>query len=529
MQTLFPFAAASPAPTPKLHVTSGLLPPYVSASQAPTRKSPWRTVRDVGFIRSATVALPDELCHIIWQSVEAAVRKVRYVKVIMKLEDVLDGEFFTEYIKRGNVLMLSEGEPGVDNVFSLKDGILRLNLAKEVYERTGLPGTPVRSGGRKHVKSSYVVEYNLRLPSMLHGKKGFERLVWAAKNVLNSSLQWLFLDLNDDHAADVKGPIITHHPTIMHDVAPTVKKIPNALIPSTLTTTTNIMTPSTLTERTRSHPPPPTATSSSVPPEELQETMLDLFEYVDMLSLASPRVQATDHVDPFISRYQVPDVSGRGYTSNETRAQQPVTVMTWTGLISAQWVLDLLCAIIKQSRTARLPAPEQAPWLALTVSAHRTQAVGQVDGYTVILQPDGDDGERGDGPNSDHNHRVDENQNDEPQTRSVLDQHNRPTKRPRLVAATTGDEDDDSATGPKRANASSEYSDLDPLKSDSGATGGGTTTATTTTATATTTTAATTTTTTATGTNAAARAGFHHYICAEYVDSLVQVLRGGGA
>lgn len=55
-----------------------------------------------------------------------------------------------------------------------------------------------------------VVEYNLRLPSMLHGKKGFERLVWAAKTVLNNSLQWLFFDLNDDHAADLKGT--THIP-----------------------------------------------------------------------------------------------------------------------------------------------------------------------------------------------------------------------------------------------------------------------------------------------------------------------------
>jgi ribonuclease P/MRP protein subunit RPP40 len=27
---------------------------------------------------------------------------------------------------------------------------------------------------------------------MLHGKRGFERLVWACKNVLNNSLTWLF-------------------------------------------------------------------------------------------------------------------------------------------------------------------------------------------------------------------------------------------------------------------------------------------------------------------------------------------------
>lgn len=30
---------------------------------------------------------------------------------------------------------------------------------------------------------------------MLHGKKGFERVVWAAKNVLNRSVTWLFYHL----------------------------------------------------------------------------------------------------------------------------------------------------------------------------------------------------------------------------------------------------------------------------------------------------------------------------------------------
>lgn len=30
---------------------------------------------------------------------------------------------------------------------------------------------------------------------MLHGKKGFERIVWAFGNVLGHSLAWLFCDL----------------------------------------------------------------------------------------------------------------------------------------------------------------------------------------------------------------------------------------------------------------------------------------------------------------------------------------------
>lgn len=46
-----------------------------------------------------------------------------------------------------------------------------------------------------------VVEINLRLPSMLHGKKGFERIVWATKNVLNNSITWLFYDLETKNSA----------------------------------------------------------------------------------------------------------------------------------------------------------------------------------------------------------------------------------------------------------------------------------------------------------------------------------------
>ena len=29
---------------------------------------------------------------------------------------------------------------------------------------------------------------------MIHGKKGFERIVWAFKNVLNDAVMWLFYD-----------------------------------------------------------------------------------------------------------------------------------------------------------------------------------------------------------------------------------------------------------------------------------------------------------------------------------------------
>ena len=50
-----------------------------------------------------------------------------------------------------------------------------------------------------------MVEINLRLPSLIHGKKGFERIVWAFKNVLNSAVSWMFYDpLHDNRTDDAR-------------------------------------------------------------------------------------------------------------------------------------------------------------------------------------------------------------------------------------------------------------------------------------------------------------------------------------
>ena len=51
--------------------------------------------------------------------------------------------------------MLSAGRTGLDNVYSLYDGVLRLEVDKATYERMGLDGVAIPSGGRKHVKARY--------------------------------------------------------------------------------------------------------------------------------------------------------------------------------------------------------------------------------------------------------------------------------------------------------------------------------------------------------------------------------------
>lgn len=97
--------------------------------------------------------------------------------------------------------MMSEGVAGVQNTYSLKDGILTLDVDKATYERCGLVGSVTQSAGRKYIKSRFKIELDLRLQSMQHGKKGFERIKHAFKTVLNESLAWLFVDLENEDVA----------------------------------------------------------------------------------------------------------------------------------------------------------------------------------------------------------------------------------------------------------------------------------------------------------------------------------------
>ncbi|KIV88762.1 hypothetical protein PV10_08407 [Exophiala mesophila] len=369
-------------PSQKTFITSSHLPHSIPVSPCQThtnsRVPPWRIINDISFNQSVTISFPNPLYEIIWPEIQDLLPDPKYAKVVLKLEDLLVGDGFDIWIKRGNVLMLSEGKAGVDSLFSLYDGILRLELSKDDYERAGLQGKPVMSGARKHIKARFAVELNLRLPSMLHGKKGFDRIFWAAKNVLNQSLTWLVVDLaagsdgmsdNDIHASLNK-----HHPTI-RPITPTSSLLPDVLVPSSITQPLDLS-------------PPPTSAKSTLPSEETQESLYDLFEYIDMLSLRSPRILKDHRVDPFISRYVVPDEIEHAHPDPHAHVR-PVRVMTWTGLISARWILQLFCHIIKQSRSSKVEhLSHQDLWLAMTVTAHKTRAVGQNDGYTVLLQGD---------------------------------------------------------------------------------------------------------------------------------------------
>ena len=67
--------------------------------------------------------------------------------------------------------------------------------------------------------------------------------------------------------------------------------------------------------------------------DDFEEWALETYEWLSLAALKSPRVVFNDAIDPFLSRYQVPD-GDLGKILN-------MVALTWTGLIPASWIMQL--------------------------------------------------------------------------------------------------------------------------------------------------------------------------------------------
>ncbi|KAJ6108287.1 hypothetical protein N7523_009610 [Penicillium sp. IBT 18751x] len=323
------------------------LPAFVDPKQIPSKKVPFSTISNHPFVHTVEAILPEDTYKSIQASLDAKLERLQYARVFMYPADLLEHEFFNTYIKSGDILMISEGTSGSDIVFTLNDGILRIELGKEIFERTGLTGIPIRSGGRKHGKERFVIELNLRLPSMLHGKKGFERIERAFKNVLNQSLAWLFCDLRQGDGAAIKK----HHPHVIEAV-PQQTRLERILAP-----------------------PLSGVVSTEMSEVDMQEACGSLSEWIAMVQLGSPRVSADDDIDSFLCRYTVPEAD-QGRTTN-------LISLKWHGLISAKWTTHLFVALL--GHASKFTA--SSSWFAISASALGKQAVEGRDGFTIAAAP----------------------------------------------------------------------------------------------------------------------------------------------
>ncbi|KAI9851447.1 MAG: hypothetical protein M1838_003636 [Thelocarpon superellum] len=337
-------------PTTNCFATHAALPPIIDPKQPPQRRKPFSTICSHRFNHTVELVLEEDVYNVIATDLEASVPRGTTSRVIMSLSELLDGAFFHDFVKLGNVLMFTEGRVGVDNTFSLCDGLLTLLLDKESYERAGLVGVPTGTTGTKRSKARWKVEINLRLPSMVHGKKGFERIVWAFKNVLTRSVTWLYHDLDAKDELSPATPLATHHPSISVNAAE-VFRIGPVLIPTLQ---------------------PPLDDEAGKP--SFDEHMTDIFEWLSLVSLRSPRIDASDTVDPYLSRYEVPG-------SEEAKSAR-VVLLRWRGLLSARWITELWLTSLRLIRKAR---PES--WFAINVYSLGSGSPNGVNGYAILRLP----------------------------------------------------------------------------------------------------------------------------------------------
>ncbi|CAA9958317.1 Ribonuc-P-40 domain containing protein [Pyrenophora teres f. maculata] len=303
-------------PDTKIYFSHSVLPSYIDPQNVSTKKKPFSTFNKQKFSHSLNLTLPEEIYELIKGQLERndGPARAQYARVHMTLGEIIESDFMNSYIKQGNIMMLSEGRPLLDDQFELYEGILRMELTRPTYERCGLQGSPVEDGGRKHQKQRWIVEYDLRANSMKHGKGGFSRLEWACKNVLDKSLTWLFYNFNPSSAESLtegKEPISKHQPWI-HEIRPNATIMEKLLVPRV-----SLSDPTSL---------------------YAEEDALGLLEYFRMVQLKSPRIEKGDDINPHLSRYEVPDF-GKGVSLRN------MVVVHWIGLISPAFIRDLFLIV----------------------------------------------------------------------------------------------------------------------------------------------------------------------------------------
>lgn len=177
------------------------------------------------------------------------------------------------------------------------------------------------------------IELNLRLPSMVRGKKGFDRVVWAFKNVPISSLKWLFYDVKQKK--DGSGPIADFQPRTK-TVEFSVDQFRDVKMP--------------------------------VLPEDMagisDDDAVELLEWISLANIISPRLQRDDQLDTYLSRYKVPLPSDESSSTNSIEAQE-LLVLRFRGFMPPEFVRKIFLASLKATDDS---------WLALTAHSMTGEA-----------------------------------------------------------------------------------------------------------------------------------------------------------
>ncbi|KAH0206612.1 hypothetical protein KCU99_g1078, partial [Aureobasidium melanogenum] len=319
---------SSNLPTPKCYFSTTTLPSYNDISELPTKKTPFNLLHSLPYYHTATLVSPSSSPV----KITTTATQSKYARLRMPLLSLLTGDFFNKHIKTGNVLMLSAPlkveTTSSEARFTLINGVLSITCDRALYERAGLSGTAIPDPyARKHGTSQFRIELNLRLPSMLAGKKGFERVLRAAETVFVGDISWLFYDVAAAGVADDDAALGKE--VEIKEVKVETEDLEKVLVPDF---------PSDISKNA-----------------DGENDLVELLEWISLVALSSPRIQQGDLVDEIISRYEVPAISSKPTTdakddsSNGTTTQN-LTRTSFTGFMPASFLVPTFGEALLQSK-----------------------------------------------------------------------------------------------------------------------------------------------------------------------------------
>lgn len=135
-------------------------------------------------------------------------------------------------------------------------------------------------------------------------------------------MTWLFRDLNsttNNHASLATPPINAHHP-VSREIHPSRHNIADILSP------------------------------------ELWHLSIDqnqeIYEWLGLITLQSPRVCSRDSLDPYLSRYRVPQ---------QTSQANDLSLFRWRGLMEPSWIQRLMILLRLVSPGLSITERQQRP------------------------------------------------------------------------------------------------------------------------------------------------------------------------
>lgn len=103
--------------------------------------------------------------------------------------------------------------------------------------------------------------------------------------------------------------------------------------------------------------------------DDLETYSTEIYEWLSLIRLESPRVLAGDQIDPFLSRYQVP----------EGGTQAKVCKISWRGFIAPSWCRQVLIDIV-----AAVPSKT---WFSFSTATFSKGIAGEVSECAFLRAP----------------------------------------------------------------------------------------------------------------------------------------------